>query len=214
MRISLMKRTFCLKLIVVVLTLIFYSSGVSQAQDAEQILVTGIILDELTNEGLIGASIKEGDTGNGTVTDIDGSFEISVNNGAELQISYIGYADKTVIASSESMTIFLAQDSEVISEVVVVGYGSQRKSDLTGAISSIGVKELKQLPNTGLEQALQGRSAGVYVTQNSGAPGGAMSIKIRGSGSTLTTEPLYVIDGIPITNDNAGTSNELRHLRW
>ena len=202
-----MKRTFCLKLIVVVFTLIFYSSGVSQAQDAEQILVTGIILDELTNEGLIGASIKEGDTGNGTVTDIDGSFEISVNNGAELQISYIGYADKTVIASSESMTIFLAQDSEVISEVVVVGYGSQRKSDLTGAISSIGVKELKQLPNTGLEQALQGRSAGVYVTQNSGAPGGAMSIKIRGSGSTLTTEPLYVIDGIPITNDNAGTSN-------
>ncbi len=172
-----------------------------------KITIEGLILDKVSNEPLIGASITEEDTDNGTTTDLDGKFSLQVSETAYIIVSYIGYKDQKLQATSEFMTILVDLDATVLDQVVVVGYGSQRKSDLTGAISSIGEKELKQLPNTGLEQALQGRSAGVYVTQNSGSPGGAMSIRIRGSGSTLTTEPLYVIDGIPITNDNSGTSN-------
>ncbi len=172
-----------------------------------EIKVLGVILDDASGEPLIGANIIEQGTTNGTITDIDGKFFLEVQKGAVLEFSYIGYENKSLVISEEFMEVFLTKDAEVLEEVIVVGYGSQKKSDLTGAISSIGVKELKQLPSTGLEQALQGRSAGVYITQNSGSPGGAMSIRIRGSGSTLSTEPLYVVDGIPISNDNAGSSN-------
>jgi len=175
--------------------------------DLNEIQVSGLLLDEETKEPLIGATIFEEGTTNGTISDYNGAFSLQVNQGALLKISYIGYRDQIVEASVDQLTIYLAKDAALLDEVVVVGYGSQKKSDLTGAISSIGAKELKQLPNTGLEQALQGRSAGVYITQNSGSPGGAMSIRIRGSGSTLTTEPLYVVDGIPISSDNEGSSN-------
>ena len=196
---------FCLLLIVY----LFVTANLV-AQDStssNEITITGVVLDKDSNEPLIGASVMEVDTENGITSDFDGKFSLQVSESASIKISYIGYKVQTLLASEEFMTIYMESDAAVVDEVVIVGYGSQRKSDLTGAISSIGAKELKQLPSTGLEQALQGRSAGVYITQNSGAPGGAMSIKIRGSGSTLTTEPLYVIDGIPITNDNAGTSN-------
>lgn len=175
--------------------------------DEEKVTLQGTVLDAITKDPLIGASIIDLSTKTGTTTDIDGNFELTVEQGSKLSVSYIGYLDKTLtINEAGSLEILLSQQTNLIDEVIVVGYGSQKKSDLTGAISSIGVKELKQLPTTGLEQAIQGRSAGVYVTQNSGSPGGAMSIKIRGTGSTLTAEPLYVIDGIPIVNDNAGTS--------
>jgi len=172
-----------------------------------KIKLEGFILDAVDREPLIGANIIDVATKIGTTTDLDGSFDLSVEEGSVLLVSYIGYLDKKVtINKAGPLEILLGRLENVIDEVVVVGYGSQKKSDLTGAVSSIGTKELKQLPSTGLEQAIQGRSAGVYVTQNSGSPGGAMSIKIRGTGSTLTAEPLYVIDGIPIINDNAGTS--------
>ena len=173
----------------------------------DKVKVEGTIMDASTQELLIGANIIEQGTNNGEITDIDGKFTLEVSPSSELLISYIGYKDKLVQVAEGEIIIYLESDAALLNEVVVVGYGSQRKSDLTGAISSIGEKELKQLPSTGIEQALQGRSAGVYITQNSGSPGGAMSVRIRGAGSTLTTEPLYVIDGIPITNDNAGSSN-------
>ncbi len=191
-------------------TLFFATNNISAQNNfsaGDRITIGGVILDAASNEPLIGASILEVGTDNGETTDVEGKFSLSVSQNASIKVSYIGYSDKTLVVTQEYMTIYLASDAAVLDEIVVVGYGSQRKSDLTGAISSIGEKELKQLPSTGIEQALQGRSAGVYITQNSGSPGGAMSIRIRGAGSTLTTEPLYVIDGIPITNDNAGSSN-------
>jgi len=175
--------------------------------EGNRIIVSGVILDKDCNEPLRGASVFEVDTNNGITTDLDGNFSFEVGESSLIEISYIGYKNQIVLATKEQMTLYMSSDASLLDEVVVVGYGSQRKSDLTGAISSIGVKELKQLPSTGLEQAIQGRSAGVYITQNSGAPGGAMSIRIRGSGSTLNTEPLYVIDGIPVSSDNAGSSN-------
>ncbi len=176
-------------------------------QIQEPIKVVGLIIDHENGYPLIGVSVFGEKSGVGTSSDMEGRFEVELPYADVLVFSYVGYTSRSEsVKESSSLNIRLSEESETLDEVVVIGYGSQRKSDLTGAVSSIGVKELKQLPTTGLEQAIQGRSAGVYVTQNSGSPGGAMSIKIRGTASTLTAEPLYVIDGIPIINDNAGTS--------
>jgi TonB-dependent starch-binding outer membrane protein SusC len=170
-------------------------------------VLSGQVSDEESEELLIGATIMNLQSNQGAVTDIDGKFEITVDPGQTLEVSYTGYVSKKVTIGNETyVKIGLSKDDNLLDEVVVVGYGTQRKSDLTGAIATISEKELKQLPVTGLEQAMQGRSAGVYITQNSGSPGGAMSIRIRGTGSTLNAEPLYVIDGIPISSDNKGTS--------
>ncbi len=173
----------------------------------DPITISGVILDADNRDPLIGANVIDMATNQGTITDIDGSFELIVEEGTTIEISYLSYLSKEMIVQSPGpLEIFLEKSAKLLEEVVVVGYGSQKKSDLTGSVSSIGLKELKQLPSTGLEQAIQGRSAGVYITQNSGAPGGAMSVRIRGTGSTLSAEPLYVVDGIPIVNDNQGTS--------
>ncbi|MFK7905394.1 MAG: SusC/RagA family TonB-linked outer membrane protein, partial [Chitinophagales bacterium] len=183
------------------------------APAAKTINATGFVYDADNNEALIGVNIILKDKGNGTVTDYDGSFVIEVEEGSTLVFSYLGYLAKEVkVGQADLGSIYLAPNSSQLDEVVVVGYGTQKRSDLTGALSSIGEKELKQLPSTGLDQALQGRAAGVYVTQNSGAPGGAVSIRIRGIGSTLSAEPLYVIDGIPVVNDNEGTSSNFSEL--
>ncbi len=171
------------------------------------ITIRGIVMDLETKESLIGVTIKNLESDVMGLSDVDGKFELTVQEGSNLEFSYMGYATKTMIANRmDNMVVEMEKDALLVEEVVVVGYGSQKKSDLTGSISTIGAKELKQLPSTGLEQAMQGRSAGVYITQNSGSPGGAMSIRIRGTGSTLSAEPLYVIDGIPIINDNKSTS--------
>lgn len=175
--------------------------------------VSGLITDTETGEPLIGVNITDSKSGLGTATDLDGRYSIDVEDNSTLLFSYIGYISQTVpVRKRTRIDISLNSDATQLEEVVVVGYGSQKRSDLTGALSSVTEKELKQLPATGLDQALQGRAAGVLVTQNSGSPGGAVSIRIRGIGSTLTAEPLYVIDGIPVVNDNQGTSSNFAEL--
>ncbi len=180
----------------------------------EVILVSGRILDGETGEPLIGAAVVSlGSGGRGDLTDNEGRFTLRIERNETLLIRYYGYEDKRIIASQEEIgTINMVPDTKNIDEVVVIGYGTQKKSDLTGAISSISEEELKEIPNTGLDQAIQGRAAGVMVTQNSGAPGGALSIRIRGIGSTLSAEPLYVIDGVPVVNDNVSGSNNFSDL--
>lgn len=176
-------------------------------QTENNVTVKGSIKDGETNEELIGVNILESGTDNGTITDFNGNFELEVKPNALLEISYIGYKALLINADPLStMEISMLKNASILDEVIVVGYGTQKKSDLTGAVTRISMDEIQQLPATGLEQAIQGRSAGVYITQNSGAPGGAMSVRIRGTGSTISAEPLYVIDGIPVVNDNAGTS--------
>ncbi|MEL6275408.1 MAG: SusC/RagA family TonB-linked outer membrane protein, partial [Bacteroidota bacterium] len=124
-----------------------------------------------------------------------------------------GYTAREIKTTpGQRLIITLKPNATDLDEVIVVGYGTQKKSDVTGSLSSVGEEELKALPVTGLDQALQGRAAGVQVTQNSGAPGGGVSIRIRGIGSTLTAEPLYVIDGVPVVNDNQGTSQNFSEL--
>ncbi len=177
------------------------------------ITVTGTVYDIDNKEPLIGVNILIKEKNIGTATDFDGNFSLEVEKGSTLVFSYIGYNEKEIIAQNATLgIIYLASDAKQLEEVVVVGYGTQKRSDLTGALSSISAEEIKALPATGLDQALQGRAAGVQVTQNSGAPGGGVSIRIRGIGSTLSAEPLYVIDGIPVVNDNQGSSSNFGEL--
>ncbi|MEZ4883808.1 MAG: TonB-dependent receptor [Chitinophagales bacterium] len=178
-----------------------------------KIKARGIVLNAKTKESVIGVNILVKGEARGTITEVDGSFSIEIEEGQTLVFTYIGYLPKELtVLQADLGTILLEENISQLKEVIVVGYGTQKRSDLTGSVSSIGSQEIKEIPSTGLDQALQGRAAGVFVTQNSGAPGGAVSIRIRGIGSTLSAEPLYVIDGIPVVNDNKGTSSNFNEL--
>lgn len=179
----------------------------------EQITVRGKIVDAETQQPLAGATVTELKGRKGALSDEQGNFSIQTERGNTLLVRYFGYQNTRIKATAENVgTISLKVDAQNLQEVVLVGYGTQKKSDLTGAVSSISEDQLKEIPATGLDQAIQGRAAGVYVTQNSGAPGGALSIRIRGIGSTLSAEPLYVIDGIPVVNDNQGSSSNFAEI--
>ena len=156
--------------------------------------VGGVIVDE-TGEPIIGASILEKGTTNGTITDFDGNFTLDVAEGATLEISYVGYATQSLKAAA-GMHVVLKEDTEVLEEVVVVGYGVQKKSDLTGSISQVSEKDLQKTPAPSLGSALEGRAAGLQVT-GVGAPGDNVRLTIRGVGSIENSDPLIVIDGVP-----------------
>ncbi len=147
---------------------------------------------------LIGATVKEkGGSGNGTVTDIDGNFSLTVTRGATLEVSYVGYITQEVRAASR-LNIVLKEDSHRMNEVVVIGYGSQRRENVTGSVANIGGEKLNQVASTNAAQALQGRIAGVQMTQTSSQPGAEMQIRIRGQRSlNASNDPLIVLDGIP-----------------
>ena len=173
---------------------------------AAQVSVKGVVQDE-SGEPLIGATVQEkGNTGNGSATDIDGRFVLKVKSAkAVLLVSYVGMKPQEVALNGRTdLTITLEDDSELLDEVVVVGYGTQRKSDITGSVASISEDQMKQTIVTNADQMLQGKIAGVQVTQNSGAPGGATSVRIRGASSlNSSNEPLYVIDGVPMSGSNS-----------
>ncbi|MCU0354379.1 MAG: TonB-dependent receptor, partial [Cytophagales bacterium] len=172
-----------------------------------QVQVRGQVTDE-NNNGLPGVSVLLKGTSLGTTTDPNGRYSLNIADdqaNGTLVFSFIGYLSEEVpIGGRTTIDIKLAPDLQSLSEVVVVGYGTQRKSDLTGSVSSITSKDIKQVPVASLDQALQGRAAGVQVTQASAAPGGGVSIRIRGGNSIqASNEPLYVIDGIPIFPNNS-----------
>lgn len=165
--------------------------------------VTGTVT-AADGEPLIGATVQvENAPERGTATDIDGKFSIEAASGETLLFSYTGYEAKSVVLGNEiTLNMVMEQGAVLLDELVVVGYGTQKKSDLTGAVSSVSEEELRSSITTNIDQALQGRIAGVQVTQNSGQPGGAASIRIRGANSiTGSSEPLYVVDGIPFQGD-------------
>ncbi|MDR1601337.1 MAG: TonB-dependent receptor [Tannerella sp.] len=158
--------------------------------------VSGTVVD-INGETVIGANILEKGTTNGTVTDINGAFSLTVQNNAVLQISYIGYiAQEIAVGNLTTLQITLLEDLQALDEVIVVGYGTMKKSDLTGAVGRVTLENKSMLPNTSLAQALSGASAGVSITQNSNAEGEA-SISIRGKTSLSANDnPLIVLDGI------------------
>lgn len=166
-----------------------------------QVTVKGTVIDP-AGEPLIGASVVEKGKQNGTVTDVDGNFSIKVPGAnATLTVSYVGYLTQDVkLNGKTTVEVTLKENSEALDEVVVVGYGTQRKSDITGSVASLSKEQMAQTIVTNADQMLQGKVAGVQVTQNSGAPGGATSIRIRGASSlNSSNEPLYIIDGVPMS---------------
>ena len=168
--------------------------------------ITGIVVDQ-NGEPVIGANILQKGTANGVITDLDGRFAIDCPVGTSLTISFIGYLSQNVKAASD-MRIILKEDSQTLDEVVVVGYGFVKKSDLTGSVAQVKSEELLKSSPVSLEKGLQGRLTGVNVVSNDGAPGGGISIQIRGTNSFQgSTEPLYVIDGVPISDSNDDTIN-------
>jgi TonB-linked SusC/RagA family outer membrane protein len=172
----------------------------------QQIVVTGKVTSGATGESLPGVNIIEKGTQNGAVTNVDGTYTLSVSSKeAILVFSFIGYlTEEMAVRDQTTIDMQLIEDIQKLDEVVVIGYGTQRRSDLTGAVVSVSEKTLRSTVATNIDQALQGRVAGVQVTQNSGQPGGATSVRIRGANSiTGSSEPLYVIDGIPFQGDGA-----------
>ena len=159
--------------------------------------VTGKLIDRTTGYELIGATVLEENTSNGTITDVDGNFKITVSPNATLSFSYIGYKPETrkINQSYSNLIIQLTDDANDLDEVIVVGYSVQKKSDITGAISSVSGKDINNIPVSSALQALQGKAAGVQILQNTGAPGASTTIKIRGTGTVNDSDPLFVVDG-------------------
>lgn len=174
-------------------TLFVFSSFIMFAQNE----VRGIVLDN-KQEPLIGVNIMEKNTTNGTITDFDGHFILNLTTPSPiLTISYVGYTTQEIeVNGQKDIQIVLKEDNEQLEEVVVIGYGVQKKSDLTGAISQVSSKDLDKQPSSSLGAALQGRAPGLQIV-SSGAPGSNVSMKVRGIGSINNSDPLLVIDGVP-----------------
>ena len=189
-----------LKGIVSTILLLFGVLSMTYAQT-----ISGKVTAAADGTGIPGASIIVKGTTTGTSSDINGDFQLALPESAEvLVVSYIGYQTQELeIGNQTTFNIALEEDLQQLSEVVVVGYGTQERRDLTGAVSSLAGDDLKNVAITTVEQGLQGRVAGVNI-QQSGRPGGAMDVQIRGVGSIGNSQPLYVIDGVPIINDNLG----------
>ena len=170
--------------------------------------LSGTVKDP-NGDPIIGASVYEKGTKNGAITNINGEFSLDVDNGAWLTVSFVGYKNKEVRAS-HNMRVVLQEDSKTLDEVVVVGYGTMKKRDLTGAISSVKGDDLPLVGAASVAHALSGKAAGLYVRQNSAQPGGGLDILIRGAGSVnANNDPLYIVDGFPIAKlDQPAGSNE------
>ena len=175
--------------------------------------ITGTVKDS-NGEPMPGVSILLKGTNKGTVTELDGSFSIEASPGQILLFSFIGYERKEVqVESNFNLEVVLVEEENSLDEFVVVGYGTVKKKDITGAVSAIESEELKDQPVVSIDQAIAGRMAGVVVSQATGAPGGGASVRIRGAGSlSAGNEPLYVIDGFPVTNDYDQRNNPLNTI--
>ncbi|MDE6342719.1 MAG: TonB-dependent receptor [Muribaculaceae bacterium] len=178
---------------------------------AQKVTVHGYV-DDTLGEPLIGATVIEKGTSNGTATDIDGNFTISVNPGATLQISYVGYHPQEIaIKDQTDIKVTLQENSTVLAETVVIGYGSVKKSDATGSVSVINPSEIAEGISTSAQDLLTGASPGVVVTSGGGSPEGGATIRIRGGSSlSASNDPLIVLDGVPLANDGVqGMANPL-----
>ena len=171
---------------------------------AQSLSISGKVIDKNSQEPVIGASVLIEGTSNGTITDLDGNFMLSnVPSKGNLVVSYIGYATQTLpINGKTSLSIVLAEDTETLDEVVVVGYGVQKKESLTGAMSTLKENRLKDVTTPTVENMLNGKVSGVYVAPGSGQPGSNGAVQIRGR-ATLSgsTSPLWVIDGVIVGED-------------
>lgn len=184
-----MKRSKILALLLMLL--------VSIAVNAQNVTASGIVKDAL-GEPVVGASVvQNGNSGVGTITDIEGHFQLQVPKNSQLKISYIGFVPQ-IVAAGNNLVITLKEDNTTLNDVVVIGYGVQKKSVVTAAIAKVGAEDLAGKGVVRMDNALKGLAAGVQVTSNSGQPGEASRVRVRGIGTINNSDPLYIVDGMPI----------------
>ena len=188
-----MKKTYTLLILLMLAFSVF----------AQNKAITGKVTDA-KGIGMPGVTVQIIGTQTGTLTDINGNYRLDFTTGS-LRFSFIGFLSQDIVVGSQSViNVVLEEQAQSLDQVVVIGYGTQKKKDLTTAVSVVGEKELKDRPLVSAAQAIQGKAAGVQVVQTSGKPGSALSVRVRGATSvTLSNEPLYVVDGVP-TKDISG----------
>ncbi|MDO7173167.1 SusC/RagA family TonB-linked outer membrane protein [Mariniflexile sp. AS56] len=192
---------------------IFCTTITVQAQNSE---ITGIVTSVDDGMPIPGAAIIKVGTTTGAVTNFDGEYTIDAKRGDVLQFSYLGMVTKTITVVQSPLNVALESDIQGLDEVVLVGYGKVKKSDITGSVSSISAKQLTQTQSTSIAQAIQGRAAGVSVTKSSGQPGSTPTVRIRGVGTVNDADPLYIVDGVPIndiTNINMDDAQSVEVLK-
>ena len=173
---------------------------ISLSVSAQNVTVTGTVKDK-TGETVIGASVVEkGNTGNGTITDIDGKFTLSVPSNATLVFSYVGMTTQEIpLKGQTKIQVVMSDDAQALEEVVVIGYGSVKKKDLTGSVATVSSDVLAAVPVASATEALTGKMAGVQITTTEGSPDAEMKIRVRGGGSiTGDNTPLFIVDGFPV----------------
>lgn len=182
-------------------------TNISTAQGHQNIKVKGIVTDA-KGEPVIGATVREKGTTNGTITDFDGKFELLIKKGSSIEVSYIGYQSQQLLAdANKSLNIILKEDTKILDEVVVVGYGTQKKESLTGAMQVVKQEKLIDITTSSAENLLSSKAPGVYVNSGSGQPGSTGKIVIRGKATVNGgTDPLWVIDGV-LVGSGAGNLN-------
>lgn len=181
---------------------------------AQETTINGTVLSGTDNEPLIGVTVREKGSKNATITDLDGNFNLKVSNArVMLEFSYVGFTTKSLVAAP-SMKVVLSENAQSLNELVVVGYQSQRKADLTGAVAVVSTESLKTTPDTDPMRALQGRVAGMTVTTD-GSPAGTGTVRIRGIGSINSSQdPLYIVDGVPTTRAlNSLNMNDIESMQ-
>ena len=179
---------------------------------AQKLTVKGRVVDA-ANEAIIGASVQVKGTANGSITDMDGNFTLQADPGATLVVSYIGYQTREVKAAS-TVNVTLSEDNELLDEVVVIGYGSVKRRDVTTAVSTVSTDDIQNRPILSAAQAMQGKAAGVSVIQPTGQPGGDLNIRVRGTTSfNGSNDPLYVVDGVPVDNIKFLSPNDIASMQ-
>ncbi|KEO74813.1 SusC/RagA family TonB-linked outer membrane protein [Anditalea andensis] len=183
--------------------------------------VTGVVISGEDNLPLPGVNVRVKGTSRGAITDLDGNYSIQVSDQETLVFSFVGFlSQEAPVGNRSSINLTLATDAKTLGEVVVIGYGSVERRELTGSVGSVNAEVIRDVPALGIDQALQGRVAGVQITQNSGTPGAGISVRVRGASSiSASNQPLYVIDGVPMTTGDQSqlgfggqTSNALADL--
>ena len=178
---------------------------------AQTMKISGTVTDEM-GEPLIGVSVVEKGTSKGGITDFDGKYVIEVSSGATISFSYIGYVTQEKKATSKIINVSLKPDSKTLEDVVVVGYGVQKKSSVTGAISQVKAEDMENRTITDAKQALQGKTAGVQIVSSSAAPGSSPTVRVRGFSSNVSSEPLYVVDGVRLSDISGIDPNDIASM--
>lgn len=189
---------------------------VAMVTHAQQFNITGSVIDKKSNEAIIGASIIVKGTAHGTITNVDGAFSLDkVNKGDVLVISYVGYQSQDILlnGNQKNFDIKMVEDSKTLDEVVVVGYGIQKKQDITGSVVSVGEGKFTEGVNTNAFQMINGKAAGVNISQTSSAPGASTKIQIRGAGSiNSSNSALVVVDGLPGVDPSSINPNDIKSI--